>query len=224
MEADDAIVLASRRRGLLRAGAAISCCWLARAPLVFAANPDWAVAFIRRVGWELADILTRPDAAQDREASLRGLIDQVVDVDYAARFCLGRYWSRASPRQQREYVVLFHDVLMRTILAHIGQESRAPAALQLSVEASYANQDEVFVPMVITRGGLPPFRVTWAVNDDVRNPRIVDVMAEQVSLRVTIRSDFNAFLTRHDGDIDAFLQALRRQSCVGCGGRQPGNR
>jgi phospholipid transport system substrate-binding protein len=189
-----------------------------------AADSDWAVAFIRRVGWQLADILARPGTTQDREASLRGLIDQVIDVDNTARFCLGRFWSRASPRQQQRYVALFHDVLMRTILTHIGQESRDPGAIQLSVETAYANQDEVFVPMVITRGGLPPFRVTWAVTGDARDPRIVDVMAEQVSLRITIRSDFSAYLTRHNGDIDAFLEALRHQACVGCGGTEPGNR
>ena len=223
MATDRGIDAIPHRRGIILGGIAMAGGWLTGAAGVKAADLDWAAAFMKRVGNELADILARPASAHDREASLRGLIDHVVDVDNTARFCLGRFWSRASPRQQQEYVTLFHAVLMRTILTHIGQESRETGNVRLSVEPSFAGPGEVFVPMVIARGKTPPFRVTWTVSDDPKNPRIVDVMAEQISLRVTIRSDYAAFLSRHDGDVDALVAALRRQACDDCAGLATGD-
>jgi ABC-type transporter MlaC component len=44
----------------------------------------------------------------------------------------------------------------------------------------------------------------------------VDVIAEGVSLRLTIRSDYNAYLARHGDSIDALIEALRQQACDGC--------
>jgi ABC-type transporter MlaC component len=38
------------------------------------------------------------------------------------------------------------------------------------------------------------------------------VMAEGTSLRLTIRSDYNAFLARHGDSIDALIDALREQT------------
>jgi phospholipid transport system substrate-binding protein len=208
----------SGRRDILRAGLTVTCSLLIGPPGFASDDPDWAVAFMKRVGGELAGILTRPGSAEQRETSLRSFIDKVVDVESTARFCLGRFWTKASPEQKKEYVTLFHDVLMRTILVRVGKESHDTAGVRISIEPSYSGQDEVLVPMVLTRGASPPFRVTWGITPDARNPRIIDVMAEQISLRVTIQSDYGAFLNRHDGDIGALLDALRHQACDGCGG------
>jgi phospholipid transport system substrate-binding protein len=41
--------------------------------------------------------------------------------------------------------------------------------------------------------------------------RIIDVVAEGVSLRLTQRSDYAAFLTRNNNDIDSLMRAMRQQ-------------
>jgi phospholipid transport system substrate-binding protein len=69
---------------------------------------------------------------------------------------------------------------------------------------------------VVERSGSAPIQVTWVVSPDALHPRLVDVIAEGTSLRLTIRSDYNAFLIRHEDNIDALLQALREQACNNC--------
>lgn len=208
------------RRRLLAGLAA----WLPAAHAARAAMPgdaSWAAAFIRKVGADIAAIVAAPASPAVRRQRLEQLIDRVVDVPGAARFCLGRYWRLASPPQQRAYVELFRAVLMRAVLGRINNEQQsggqhADAALRVQVERPEPRPDGIEVPTLIQRRGIPDVTVTWVVNTDARDPRIIDVIAAGISLRITIRADHAAFLQRHNANVDALLQALRAQACDDC--------
>lgn len=177
---------------------------------------DWAVDFIRQTGNEIADIAASGAPANERRQRLQNLVDRAADVEGAARFCLGRFWRKASPAQQGEYVGLFHTILMKVVLAHINAESAARTTVRVTIGRPEVRQESVFVPTVVERSGNPPIQVTWAVSPDALHPRLIDVVAEGTSLRLTIRSDYSAFLMHHDNNIDALLQALREQACNAC--------
>ena len=177
---------------------------------------EWAVGFIRQIGNEIADIVARGAPAPERRERLQTLVDRAADVDGAARFCLGRFWRKASPMQQGEYVGLFHTILMKVLLTHINAELQTRTAVKVTIGRPEVRQDGVFVPTVVERSGNPPIQVTWVVSADALHPRLIDVVAEGTSLRLTIRSDYYAFLMHHDDNIDALLQALREQACNDC--------
>ena len=61
-------------------------------------------------------------------------------------------------------------------------------------------------------GVAPAAHITWIVNMESTPPKILDVVAEGLSLRVTQRSDYLAYLGRHDGDIQAFIGTLRQRA------------
>ena len=206
----------SRRKLLAGLAALLLASPAARA--VTRADAPWAAAFIRKVGDEIAAIIAAPEPPEARKARLIGLIDRVVDVPGAARFCLGRYWRQASPQQQRDYVGLFRAVLMRAVLGRINndQQQNATTQVEVQVERPEPRPGSIYVPTLIQRRGIPPVTVTWVVNTDASDPRIIDVMAAGVSLRITIRADEAAFLQRHGENIDALLQALRAQACDNC--------
>lgn len=48
------------------------------------------------------------------------LIQENVDIDGIGRYCLGRYWKVATPAQQKEYLGLFHQVLVNAITDKLG--------------------------------------------------------------------------------------------------------
>jgi phospholipid transport system substrate-binding protein len=201
------------RRGLL------GLCLCAMLPAARAKADDsatWASAFIRRVGNEIAAIIATPGSPEMRKRRMARLLDDVVDVAGAARFCLGRFWRQATAEQQQAYVGLFHAVLQRVVLAQINTEQQKDAGIQVSVERPEMRDDSIYVPTVIQRPDTPPFKVTWVVNTDAASPRIIDVIAEGTSLRITIRADYASFLNRHGESIDALLQALRQQACDSC--------
>jgi phospholipid transport system substrate-binding protein len=53
--------------------------------------------------------------------------------------------------------------------------------------------------------------VQWVVDSSTGSPKIVDVVAEGTSLRLTQRSDYASYLERHGNDIGQLLAALHRQ-------------
>ena len=57
--------------------------------------------------------------------------------------------------------------------------------------------------------------MTWVVDGTDGQPRIVDVVAEGVSLRQTQRSDYASYIQQHGGNVEALIQALRAQVARG---------
>jgi phospholipid transport system substrate-binding protein len=179
-------------------------------------DPTWAAAFVRRIGNEIVGLVTASDPPGAREQRLQSFIDRVVDVEGTARFCLGRFWRQATAAQQQDYVALFHAVLVRAVLSRINSVPQGHNDVHVTVDRAEAHADSIYVPTTVQRSGSPPFRVTWVISDDPNNPRIIDVLAEGTSLRITVRSDYYSFLDRHGDNINALLEALRRQACETC--------
>jgi phospholipid transport system substrate-binding protein len=184
---------------------------------------SWAAAFIRRIGDDLAAIMANAGSPEIRRRNMQPFIDRVVDVDAVARFCLGRFWRQATPVQQQNYIRVFHAVLMNAVLSRVGDYEHNE--VRVLIQQPETREDAVHVPTVVERTGQPPVKVTWVVSGDSGNPRIADVIAEGVSLRLTVRSDYSAFLKSHGDSIDALVEALKQQVCDGCASpRLPGGR
>ena len=66
------------------------------------------------------------------------------------------------------------------------------------------------VPSVLRRPGQPAANLTWVVTDQDGGPKIIDVLAEGTSMRLTQRSDYGGFLDSHNGNIGALLDAMQR--------------
>jgi phospholipid transport system substrate-binding protein len=175
---------------------------------------SWAAAYIRRVGDELAAIVATAGSSESRRQRLRSFLDRVVDIDGVARFCLGRFWYQATLAQQQEYLRLFHGVLTNAVLGRVGDYEHGE--VRVVIERPETRDGAVHVSTLVERTGAPPVQVTWAVSPEADNPRILDVIAEGVSLRLTMRADYNAYLTRHGDSVGALIGALRAQACDGC--------
>ncbi len=194
------------RRKLLRLALAL--------PLLAAAAPaPDAAAFIRAAGNELAAIVSHPASRTQRRAALGAFLDRVVDIPYVARFCLGRFWRRATPAQQANYLALFRDILVTSVLARVGAY-RHPAAngFHVRILRPVPNGDVTDVTTEVVRPGSPAARVTWVVRQEPAGPRIIDLIAEGTSLRITVRADYTSFLDQHRGSIPTLLAAMARQA------------
>ena len=71
--------------------------------------------------------------------------------------------------------------------------------------------DGELVSTVIERPNNPPATVQWLIANAATDPKIVDVVAEGTSLRVTQREDYASFLTHNNNSIAALIDAMRKQ-------------
>jgi phospholipid transport system substrate-binding protein len=180
---------------------------LALAALAPSADP---AAFIRDLGRRLPQVMAGPGTQAERRAALRSFLSGVVAVDRTARFCLGRYWLAATPAQRTAYEGLFLDLLTKSVAERFGQYREGQS--RIAIEAPQVRADGTYVPTIVQGADGPPANVTWVIDTTTEPYRVLDVVAEGMSLRLAERSDFAGYLDRHGGDIDAFLAALRERA------------
>jgi len=163
--------------------------------------------FVKSFADELVAIVNGPQDAAAKKAALGPVIDRNVDVDTIARFCLGRFWANATEAQRQKYTSLFHQVLLNDISGHLGDYR----GVSFTMNGEYQQGEDTLVGTVINRPNEPPANVQWVISSKSGSPKVVDVVAEGTSLRLTQRQDYASYLSRHNADIDALLAALQRQ-------------
>jgi phospholipid transport system substrate-binding protein len=172
-----------------------------------AQQPAGVDAFIKGFAQDLIAIVNGPEPAAQKKSALGPVIDRNVDVEGVARFCLGRFWASATPAQQSEYVTLFHHVLLNNISGHLGDYR----GVSYTLTGDTQQGGRTLVGSTITRPNQPPIDVQWVVDSASGAPKVVDVIAEGTSMRITTRSDYASYLSQHGNSIDALIAALHRQ-------------
>ena len=197
----------TERRPLLAAGAALL---LARA-LPAAAQPvdtARAAGFIQATGRELVAAINGGAAVTQRREQVAAILRRAVDVEGVGRFILGRYWRVATPEEQAQYMRLFEETLIRNLSARFGEYQGVRFALGRSQQRT---EDDALVNTIVERPNLAPFSLDWRVGEVGGQPRVVDVIAEGTSLRLTTRSEYSAVISRNGGRVAALLDAMRNQ-------------
>ena len=196
------------RRSLLAASAAFLVLAAVGLPSrVAAASASQASAFMNSFAIQLIGIVNGPQAGAEKKAALGPVIDSNVDVAKIARFCLGRFWASATPAQRAEYTQIFHQVLLNNISGNLGDYK----GVTYSMTGDHEQGSDVLVGTIINRPNAPSANVQWVIDSSSGSPKVVDVVAEGTSLRLTQRSDYASYLERHNNDIGQLLDALHRQ-------------
>jgi phospholipid transport system substrate-binding protein len=198
--------MAMLKRSLLLSIGAMGWVLLAGPPA--SAQTTEAGAFIQKTGNDLiAELQTAHTPAQRRQA-LANIINATVDIPDVAKFSLGRYWRLATPQQQKDYVDAFARSLIATITGRIGDFTD----VKFTVGRTSPNGADTLVQSTISRPDFSPIQVQWLVSSSTGHPKIVDLIAEGTSMRLTERSDYSSYLQQHNGSVQALIDALRQQA------------
>lgn len=172
-----------------------------------AAEASQATVFLQHFGDQLVAVVNGEGSQQQKRARLQQVINNGVDVDSVARFCLGRFWRIATPEQQKQYIALFHEVLLNNITSHLGEYR----GVRFTLGRTQHREDAEIVSSVVERPNNPPTNVDWVVSNESGGPKVVDVIAEGTSLRLTQRSDYAAYLAHNNNNVQALIEAMRQQ-------------
>ncbi len=175
------------------------------------AGPDavrQATDFVGGVTGKLVGIVNGGAALAEKQRALQAIVDASVAVDDVARFCLGRFWRIATPEQQKDYLRLFREVLTTNITGRVGDY----AGVKLTLSRSQPREDGVMVGTTLERPNAPASPVDWLVEIGAGGPKIVDVIAEGTSLRLTQRSDYASFIARNGNNVQALIDAMKQQA------------
>ena len=102
---------------------------------------------------------------------------------------------------------LFHEVLVTNITAKLGEYQ----GVTFTMGRSRAQDDEAIVSTTVVRPNNAPTAVDWIIANPASQPKIIDVVAEGTSLRLTQRQDYASYLSHNNGSVDALLAGMKNQ-------------
>jgi phospholipid transport system substrate-binding protein len=176
---------------------------IALTPAARADDISAARAMIQTTGGTLLGVVNSSAGYAQKQAQLK----QLVDDDGVARFVLGRYWREATPQQQQDYMQTFRQLL---VYAVTGQASTFQGA-SFSVGGATQQPVGIVVNTTVNVPGKPQATVQWVVQMMSGQPKIVDIIAEGTSLRLTERNDYAGVISQHGGQIQPLIDAMRNQ-------------
>ncbi|MES2713355.1 MAG: ABC transporter substrate-binding protein [Pseudomonadota bacterium] len=172
-------------------------------------DPARATAFIEAAGRDLVAQLnsTSGTVAQRRER-VAAVLRRAIDIEGTGRFILGRYWRQASEAEQRQYLQLFDEIIIRNLSARFGEYQGVRFTVGRTQQRS---EEDVLVTTQVDRPNSASFALDWRVAEVGGQPKVVDVIAEGTSMRLTTRSEYSSVIQRNGGQVGALLSAMQQQ-------------
>jgi len=203
----------------LAAIAAVLCFCAAAAPTnatsqdARAEPPQDARAFLQGLSERALEELVQNEIdAAERERRFRTLFNESFDLEAIGRFVLGAHWRSASEAQRLAFLDVFEDSVVQRFLPLFAEYSGE--SLEISGERRDANSPKhVFVATTVRRSEGEPLKVEWRIRQEDSNYRILDVIAEGVSMAITLRQEYSSVIKQFG--IDGLVEQLRAKVDAG---------
>jgi phospholipid transport system substrate-binding protein len=186
--------------------------------LAFAMGPEPAGAeghsapadFLRSLTESAAEKLGDANVGQDeKEAAFRGLFREAFDVPGISRFVLGKHWTRAGPDQREAFMASFEEMHMRRFLPLFAEFSKDMISIGRFKEEKN-NPGYYLVGSTIQRPNETPIAVIWRLRDNDGDFVVMDVIAEGVSMAISLRHEYGEVVQNHG--IDGLIARLKEKN------------
>ena len=177
-----------------------------------AASNEGAGIFLTELTGRALAQLTEPGLADaEQKLRFRVLLNEAFDLPAIGRFVLGRYWRRVDAAQQSDFLDAFEDMMIHRFLPLFAQNSGEKFDIG-PIRPYKDNPKFVSVESKLRRVEGEPIQVNWRVRRYGEDFKIVDVVAEGVSIAVTLRSEYVSVLKGNGGDVGALTRVLREKA------------
>lgn len=173
-------------------------------------NPEHAIVALKRLSNDAVGILTDGQLNQAQKITkFHGLMAREFDIPLMARFALGRHWKRADADQRSAYVDAFSKFLLHNYAPKI---AGAKVVSFDVISARRAGKRDVMVQSRIAQGSGQVLKLVWRMRQRNGQYRVIDVVAEGISLALTKRQEFAAILKANGGKVAPLIDRLRHIS------------
>ncbi len=138
----------------------------------------------------LAILQDHKKSFRERKIVLRRAFKTVVDIDWIAKFVLGRARNTATDVEKERYVELYHYFLTESYVSNFAEnpDKRIKDIKILGIQDAQDNDFIVSTNMLLA--DMEEIKVDYRVSDHNDKYKIIDIVIENVSLLSTHRSQF----------------------------------
>ncbi|WP_353401372.1 MlaC/ttg2D family ABC transporter substrate-binding protein [Pseudophaeobacter arcticus] len=194
------------RRSFLT-GLTASAALVPAAPL-WALNEAGASRLISSLVTDINKVIASGKAENAMFREFERIFKRYSDTSYIAAYALGVDARRASAAQKRNFSKTFQGYISRKY----GKRFREFIGGSLEVKSVKRVKKWYEVSTTAFLQGQAPFEVTFLVSDRSGKDLFFNMYIEGVNLLLTERTEIGAILDSNQGDIDAMIAELKRQS------------
>lgn len=131
------------------------------------------------------------------------------DMTRVTRLAVGKYWTDATPEQQKVLVDEFHTLLVRSYAA--AYSAYRLVKVEVTPLQLAANDNDVIVKSrILLPGGAPPVGVDYAMRLGAEGWKVYNVTVDGASLVTTYRNDFAGQI--QTGGIEGLIKYLKERN------------
>lgn len=193
-------------KNLLKALFAVMILWAGNAQSeVDAAKAE---TFIKNVTAEgIEDIINANVPQVEKDKRFAKLFNEALDLDFIGQFVLGRNWRTATAEQRKEFIKVYRQLNVSTWSKRFDEFKGKRFIFKGTAPSNSAGQ--VFVNSVVPMDQGEPAKVVWRVREKGGQYKVVDIIIENVSLAITARNEYTAFIKNNKGGVDALIANLK---------------
>lgn len=170
-----------------------------------------AAAFLQSLQEEAASQLGDTSVSEtEKEQRFRKLFNENFDVPAIGRFVVARYWRGASEADRAAFLKVFEDAMVQRFLPLLAENSSERFQIG-SVTPDGNTENMAMIDSRIDRAEGEPYRVAWRVREKDGQFKILDIVAEGVSMAITLRSEYGTVLKNNGGQLPPLTEALREK-------------
>lgn len=145
---------------------------------------------------------------RERAIRFRALLFETMATDTLGRFALGRYWRTATDAERQAYLGVFEDAMVYRFMSLLGQYSGERIRVG-QVRSDPKHPDRFIVMSRLVGPQAQTVDVAWRVRRDGDSYRVYDIVVEGISIAVTLRSEYGAFIRQHGDKVGPLIEELR---------------
>ena len=154
-------------------------------------------------------------AAEQPDARFQRLLNEGFDVEAVSSFVLAKYWRRASDSEKQSFQTVFADVLTSRFLP-VFDLYQDGMTMEVDRVTEAGDSGQVFdVFSTLARPGEEPVKIAWRLLQRDEKFRIVDVRVENLSMAITLRSEYTTLLQRNGGSVAGLVNELKDRLAEG---------
>ncbi|MBE6445054.1 MAG: ABC transporter substrate-binding protein [Alphaproteobacteria bacterium] len=167
-----------------------------------------AEKFVKEVTDEgIQEIINANVPQSEKDARFTKLFNRAFDLDFIGQFVLGRNWRTATPEQKKEFISVYRQLNVSTWSKRFDEFKGREFIFKGTSPSN--SKGQVFVNSFVPMDQGEPAKVVWRVKEKAGSYKIVDIIIENVSLAISARNEYTAFIKNNPGGINALIANLK---------------
>lgn len=158
----------------------------------------------------IAELTDESIPADERKQRFRQIFNDNFDVPAIGRFVLGRYWRSADKAARAEFLTVFEDVMVDRFAPQFA--GYAGTKFKIGAIREVKEDNQLMVSSTVAPPNTEVVQVVWRLRSRNGGFKVLDVIAQGVSMALTLRSEYGSVLKNSGGKIDVLIALLRERT------------